>query len=148
MARTSELIAQYRNKTRLQDQQRQAQTQVDEISLQIDLDRSRRGENLELLRWYYMNERQDPFVSMLGIGSQSRYSAIVNGKSTLDNTEARKIETELNLPRGWLDRDNSKTIFLSNDEWQLVQELRRSEPNATTSLRETMKHMRLSRSEH
>jgi hypothetical protein len=123
-----EILANAKEKHRLAEQQQQFLAQVRALSLKVDLDPTRRGGNLLLLRWYFGNAHQENIARMLDI-SQSRYSTIENGKSLLDDNDARKIERELELPLGWLDRDHSKVIFLSNEKWLLVQEAKESRPH-------------------
>jgi hypothetical protein len=120
MTTVREILAYAKEKNRLAEQRQQVLAQVNELSLQIDLDPTRRGNNLLLLRCFFGNARQKSIARMLGI-SQSRYSTIESGKSPLDDNDARKIERELRLPLGWLDRDNSKAIFLPNEKWPLIQ---------------------------
>ena len=148
MSRLRELLAKAKETVRLHEQRREVQGRLRDIALDVDLDPARRGQNLRLLRWYFQNEHQEPFVRMLGIGSQSRYSAIENGRLTLDNKEARTIESELDLPLGWLDRDNSEAILLSNDEWQLIHALRKSIPEVAASLISTVTNIRVGRDGH
>jgi len=108
------------------------------ISDKIGLCPTRRPENLRLLRTRF-GEQQGDFVRMLGIGSQSYYSMIENGKATLDDHQARAIESNLSLPLGWLDRDNSiGLLYLSNDEYMLIHMLKRLEPAVTKSLVELL----------
>ncbi len=92
-----------------------------------------------------MSEHQNSFVDMLGIGSQSYYSNIESCKTQLCDNEARKVESDLGLPLGWLDRNNGEAIFFSSDELRLIQELRKSSPAATTVLIETIKNVRVDR---
>ena len=115
MTTLREILAFAKEKNRLAEQRQQVQTQVSDLSLKVNLDSTRRGSNLLLLRCFFRNAHQENIARMLGI-SQSRYSTIENGKSLLDDIDARQIESELGLPLGWLDRDNSKAIFIPNEK--------------------------------
>lgn len=145
MTKLRELLAAAKKKIEVQGQQRLAQDQVNSVSSQLKLNPARRRENLRLLRTY-MDADQKEFVSMLGVGCQSLYSRFERGESQLDDKQARKIESGVGLPPGWLDRDNGATILLSNDEWHLIHELRKSSPEATLALIQTAKSLRLGRS--
>lgn len=148
MTKLKEMIARAKEQIRSAQQMHQLQAQVADIAHKVELNSARRGDNLHLLRCVFGNVHQENFVRMLGIGSQSRYSAIENGKSPLDDNEARKVESELNLSLGWLDRNNNDGLFLSNDEWLLIRALRESRPEAAASLVDMVNNVRASRSEH
>ncbi len=145
MSMLKELLAAARSRSAARDHERAAQVRVDAVAAELKLNPTRRSGNLRLLRTY-MNADQQDFVSMLGIGSQSFYSRIERGDSQLDDRQARKIESEIDLSPGWLDRDNGQGMLVSNSEWQLIQELRNAAPEATFSLIETAKSFRACRS--
>lgn len=127
MTKLREILAYAEEKTRLTQQRQQVLAQVIDLSLKVDLDSTRRGENLRFLRCFFGNAHQENIARMLGI-SQSRYSTIENGKSPLDDNDARKIERELGLDLGWLDRDNGSAILMSNEKWLLIQGIKESHP--------------------
>ena len=127
MTTVREILAYAKEKNRLAEQRQQVQAQVSDLSLKVDLDSTRRGNNLLFLRCYFGNAHQENIARMLGF-SQSRYSTIENGKSPLDDNDARKIERELKLDLGWLDRDNGKAIFMSNEKWLLIHGAKESRP--------------------
>ncbi|PUE07057.1 hypothetical protein B9Z51_14275 [Limnohabitans sp. T6-5] len=82
-----------------------------------------RPENLRLLRAFF-NATQDDFAALLGIIGQSLYSQYERGLRELETIDARRIEQSLNIPEKWLDRKNSNSLFLSQDEQSLVNEIR------------------------
>lgn len=140
MSRLKELLEQAKKRSILLEKQKELQKQAQIISQEIDLNPERRGDNLRLLR-AYMNEYQDNFVAMLGIGSQSNYSKLETGDSLLDDIDARRIESDMGLPIGWLERNNGDAIFLSNDEFQLIKAIRQSPPEATLALTEAVRKL-------
>jgi len=141
MSRLKELLERAKARSMLFEQQKELQKQAQVISQEVDLNPDRRSDNLRLLR-AYMNAHQDNFVAMLGIGSQSNYSKMETGDSLLDEVAARRIESDLGLPIGWLERNNGDAIFLSNDEFQLIKAIRQSPPEATLALTEAVKKLR------
>lgn len=144
MTALKRLLAAAKERSRALDERRQAQAEGMSVSTKFESNPARRGENLRILR-AFMSGHQYSFVDMLGIGSQSYYSNIECGKTQLCDNEARKVESDLGLPLGWLDRNNGEAIFFSSDELRLIQELRKSSPAATTALIETMKNVRADR---
>jgi hypothetical protein len=93
------------------------------VSRKSPLDRSRRAENLRLLR-AYMNVLQEDLSKTLRLNSQPYYSTVERGKKQLAESEARRIETNFGLPPGWMDRNNIDGLLLSRVELELINELR------------------------
>lgn len=102
----------------------------------------RRGENLRLLRAFLNNPPQTDLAEALGLGSQSNYSSVERGEKPLTAAKARRIEKDLDLPGGWLERNNADSLFLSPEELDLVLELRRSSVEATLSLTSVVQAIR------
>ncbi len=144
MTTIKDLLAAMKERETMRDRRLQVQVEIDAISDRIGLNPARRRDNLRLLRGLF-SEHQDEFASMLEICSQSTYSRLESGKSELDDNQARKVEFTLNLPLGWLDRDNGAAIQISNEEFELIQELKKSAPDGTASLIQAVKNIRLSR---
>lgn len=99
----------------------------------VELNPMRRSENLRLLR-AYMSATQAVFSRFLKVSSTSMYSTYETGRNILPDRDARRIESDLGLPKGWFERNHADDLFLSPDEVELVAELRRSPPNATKAL--------------
>jgi transcriptional regulator with XRE-family HTH domain len=97
-----------------------------------------RPENLRLLRALF-NAKQASFAPLLGMRNQKQYSLIETGDQPLSPDAAREIERELGIPENWLDRNNSNSLFLSQDEPSLVNEIRGVKPEAALKLAETVK---------
>lgn len=144
MSRLKELLEIARARSKELEKKSELQRQAQSISHQIDLNPDRRADNLRLLR-AYINAHQDSFVEILKLGSQSNYSKIERGESPLGSESARHIESELGLPIGWLERNNSDAIFLSNDEFQLIQTVRHAPADATIALVDAIKKLRSNR---
>lgn len=141
MTKLKDIFEAARARSKALDQRKEIQGRVDAINEKFSLNDARRGDNLRILR-AFMQAHQEDFVSMLRVGIQSVYSKIERGETPLDNDQARKIESALNLSLGWLDRDNAAALFFSNDEFLLIQEIRNSVPEATTALIEAVKTLR------
>jgi hypothetical protein len=125
-------------KTAALAQKQKDKAAIASVSAKIGLDSTRRPDNLRLLR-SFLGEQQGDFVRMLGIGSQSFYSMVENRKAMLDDSQARSIESNLSLPLGWLDRDNSLgLLYLSNENYLLIKLLKGLAPAVTASLVEML----------
>lgn len=107
----------------------------------IELNPVRRSENLRLLR-AYMSATQSVFSRVLKISSPAMYSNYETGKKHLPAGDARRIESELGLPKGWFERNHADDLFLSPDEVELIAELRRSQPNATKAFLNAIRSIR------
>jgi transcriptional regulator with XRE-family HTH domain len=142
MATIKEILDLAKKRSEELERRKDLNAKVDVLSRKIKLDPERRSENLRLLR-AYMNAHQDSFVGMLGIGSQSMYSKIERGESTLSEAEARSIEEELSLPLGWLDRNNGDSIFLTNEELLLIKSLKGVSASAILATQEAIEKLRL-----
>ncbi|WIM04642.1 MAG: hypothetical protein OHM77_07985 [Candidatus Nitricoxidivorans perseverans] len=108
-----------------------------DIAGTINLDKTRRPENLRLLRTH-ANKHQRDFCSFSSLGpsafSSSQCSNIERGKAILTDIQARQIELSHDLPVGWLDRDNSVGLRLTNDEWRVIQLLRKAPQEARPAI--------------
>lgn len=98
------------------------------------------AENFRLLR-ALQNVGQALVVQKLRIRNQSAYSSLENGKTELGQSQARLIEDQNSLPEGWLNRNNAEMLFLSNMEFELISKLRKSDPQATSSMVAMLKHL-------
>ena len=94
----------------------------EKLTSDLDLSHNRRGLNLKLLRDHF-GVKQETFCELLNV-TQSKLSNFERNDPVLSEYEARRYEKEFGLPSGWLDRDNSAFLFLSNEEILLISELR------------------------
>jgi transcriptional regulator with XRE-family HTH domain len=100
-----------------------------------------RLENMRLLR-AFINSTQKDFATLLSIdGGQTKYSQLERGEQDLLASEARRIERELGIPDNWLDRSNSHSLFMSQDEQSLINEIRGANPGAALALADAVKQM-------
>lgn len=113
-----------------------------EAPREFQVDASRRSENLRLLR-AYLNVRQEDLSQTLGLSSQSYYSCVERGDKNLAAWEARRMEADLDLPDGWLDRNNVDGLLLSNAELTLIRELRGASQEVVKSLTDVVKGMKI-----
>ena len=142
MTGLKELLARVRESSqKLREKQAESIAQYGAVADRLDLNAKKRSENLRLLR-AFMDEYQEDFKRLVMIGSQSTYSKIESGEVDFPARSARQIESELDLPIGWFDRDNGSGLFLTNDELNLVQELRKSPLDATEILLKAIQSLR------
>ena len=128
-----ELLEDLRRRSSLKNEVSAMQEKVFDLSHRLNLDSSRRGENLRLLR-SYLNVTQEQFVEALLLRSQGECSRIERGDVDVGDAKARMIELDLGLAIGWLDRNNGEALFLKNDEIQVIKELRKFPDKATNAL--------------
>ncbi len=81
-----------------------------------------RQANFKLIRLVAFNTAQKNFAKILNL-SQSEYSQYERGERAIHPHYARKLEEELKLPNGWMDRDNA-ALFLDEVEFELICKLR------------------------
>lgn len=146
MSRLKELLERAKARSAQLERQKELQQKAQTISQEIDLNPDRRSDNLRLLR-AYINAHQDSFVEMLSLGSQSGYSKVERGEAMLGSGDARRIESELNLPVGWLERNNGDAMFLSNEEFQLIQAIREAPTDATIAVTDAIRKLQPKREE-
>lgn len=111
----------------------------------FSLNPERRSENLRLLRAYMGGSSQENFRRMLKISSQATYSNHERGDPPLSVEDARRIELDLKLPKGWFERNNTDALFLGGAEFDLVQEMKECAPNATSALLTAVRSIRTQR---
>lgn len=82
-----------------------------------------RQKNLYLLR--YFHEGLGNFAKVLEpIANEAALIRMGQGKAELSDDMARNIETNLDLPKGWMDRDNEMILKrMTSDEYDLVRAL-------------------------
>lgn len=67
--------------------------------------RNLRSRNLDLIRW--LNHGHEHTANKLAVVTNSNYlSRMATGDMEISDEMASQIESTLNLPSGWLDRDN------------------------------------------
>lgn len=125
--------------------QRKAQEQAaysERISLAeshgVEYDERRRVENLRLLRSYF-NATQEDFAGLLGLSGQPEYSQIETGSKAIPSSAARRIEQRLSIPENWLDRDNSKALFISLAQFAVLMEIGKRSDEAARALAEAIR---------
>jgi transcriptional regulator with XRE-family HTH domain len=139
MPTTAELIAGF--KARLLNQKQEAHDRLQSANDHgIKYSAVYRKENLRLLREFF-NASQEQFAILLGVSSQSAYSQLERGDQDLSSTTVRKIERDLGIPENWFDRDNSISLFLSQDEIALVNEVRGAKPKIALTLADLIKSL-------
>lgn len=100
------------------------------------------AENFRLLR-ALLDIGQELVWQKLELRNQTELSKLENGHIRLERSRARALEVENSLPDGWMDRDNAEMLFLSNDEFELIGEIRKSGRQAASSLVEMLKQVRI-----
>lgn len=136
---TEKLIAEY--KSRIEQQKQETQSRLQSATDHgIKYSATHRRDNLRMLRVFF-NATQEQFSILLEVISQSKYSQLERGDQNLSSDTVRKIELDLGIPENWFDRDNSISLFLSQDEIALINEVRRSTPNVTLALANLMRSL-------
>lgn len=78
-----------------------------------------RANNLSLAR--YMNFGHNNTAQMVSSVVNSNYlSKMALGQMEFDNYTARRIESALELPSGWLDQNNSMFLKLTDEQYKLL----------------------------
>jgi len=139
MQTQAELIAKYKA-IRLRRHEEEQVRLRSAVEHGIKYSAQHRAENLRLLRTFF-NATQEDFATLLGISGQSKYSQLERGEQDLLTSEARRIENDLGIPANWLDRSNSNSIFMSQDEQALINEIRVANPRVALTLAETVKQL-------
>ncbi len=82
--------------------------------------RTTRSTNLDLIRW--LNYGHENTAKKLSAVTNTNYlSKMATGDMEISDQAARTIEKTLELPVGWLDRDNIAMLNLSPTEFELRQ---------------------------
>ena len=139
MTTSEKLIAEF--KARIEQQKQKVQDRLQSATEHgIKYSATHRKNNLRILRAFF-NATQEQFAILLELASQSKYSQLERGDQDLSASTARKIELDLGIPENWFDRDNSVSLFLSQDEIALVNEVRRAKPKVTLTLADLIKSL-------
>ena len=142
MTRLRELLAIAKERSQmLRVNEFERMEKYDSVADRLVLNKKNRSNNLRILR-AFMDEYQDEFKRLVMIGSQSTYSKVESGDIDFPEKTARMVESELDFPIGWFDRDNTAGLFASNEELSLLQELRKSPSDVTTALLDVIHKLR------
>jgi hypothetical protein len=78
--------------------------------------RTLRSNNLDLIRW--MNYGHENTAEKLApvISNAAYLSKMATGDMEISDRKARAIEKELNLPTGWMDRDNEAVLVTPSED--------------------------------
>lgn len=86
--------------------------------------RTTRSRNLDLIRW--LNFGHESTAKKLASVTNSNYlSKMATGDMEIGDRKARALEKTLELPAGWIDRDNVAMLKMSASEFELYQLLAR-----------------------
>jgi len=75
-----------------------------------------------------------------GIANWKYISDFALGTRTVSDYTARAIEDRLNLPRGWLDRDNAAFLKSTTDEFEIFSLVRWTTPEIRAAMRTLILH--------
>jgi hypothetical protein len=98
-----------------------------------------RKENLRMIR-EILPSRQGDIGELFGY-SQPDISLFEGGKKSIPDLLCKKIESELDLPTGWMSRDN-KGIRLSAEEYELIVGLRSITPKVNQQIHSLINELR------
>jgi hypothetical protein len=75
------------------------------------------SKNLDLIRWMnFGNARTAKLLSSV-ISNATYLSKMATGEMVIHGNEAVAIERKLNLPKGWMDRDNLELLTMSAEDF-------------------------------
>ena len=85
--------------------------------------RTIRSTNLDLIRW--LNHGHESTADKLSALTNANYlSKMATGDMAIDDKMARSIESTLELPQGWMDRENLRILKMSAEAYQLSEATR------------------------
>lgn len=95
--------------------------------------RSTRSRNLDLIRW--LNHGHENTAKKLASVTNANYlSKMATGDMEISDRKARTIEKALDLPVGWMDRENVAMLKMPATEFQLYQTVSRYHDEAKAAL--------------
>tara|TARA_R110002072_G_scaffold139621_8_gene283408 strand:+ start:1379 stop:1696 length:318 start_codon:yes stop_codon:yes gene_type:complete len=85
--------------------------------------RTIRSTNLDLIRW--LNYGHESTANKLSALTNANYlSKMATGDMAIDDEMARSIESTLELPPGWMDRDNLGVLKMPVEAYKLSEAIR------------------------
>lgn len=104
-----------------------------------------RSKNLDYLRW--MHGGQNAIAKkLIRLANYAYISEMANGLRGISDEDARKIEELLALAIGWLDRDHSCLIEMSNLDFELCCYITKLSDRSKESLLQFLVHLKPSES--
>jgi hypothetical protein len=96
-----------------------------------------RAKNLRLVIGFMFGNHQTSFSNTVSGIINSNYvsKATFDDNRQLSDFEASRIEEQLQLPKGWFDRDNASLVQLDESDFQLVELLLSAEADMKIALR-------------
>ena len=93
-----------------------------------------RSKNLDLIRW--LNHGHENTAKKLAaiITNTNYLSKMATGDMEISDRKARSIEKTLDLPTGWLDRNNVELLHMTYTEFKLHEQLDNCSDNAKDGL--------------
>ena len=92
-----------------------------------------RSNNLNLIRWLH-NGHNNTAKILSSLINSNLLSQIATNKKDMPDDLARRIEKELSLPNGWMDRDNKSAILMGHTDFNLYFKTKNLPPAAKNSL--------------
>lgn len=100
--------------------------------------RTTRAQNLELIRWLNLGH-ENTAKKLVNLTNANYLSKMATGDMDISDNIARKIELTLNMPLGWLDRDNLSLIKMSALDYELHQVAKLLSDSSKTALLQLIK---------
>jgi hypothetical protein len=103
--------------------------------------RTTRSRNLDLIRWLNFGH-ENTAKKILSLTNANYLSKMATGDMDISDQMARDIESELDMPMGWLDRDNIDVIGMDKLEyeaWQAMKSLSNESKSAMLAFLRTLK---------
>lgn len=100
-----------------------------------------RSKNLDLIRWLNYGHVKTA-KKLKAVVTNDRYlSKMATGDMAISDHKARSIEKALDLPTGWLDRNNLELLQMSSSEFALNSQLHNCSDNAKNGLAQFLSSM-------
>ena len=100
-----------------------------------------RANNLDLIRWINGGHQCTAQILKKSISNECLLSDLALGKKMISDYVARNIEKDINLPEGWLDRDNISFINkLTKNDFELANILLSLSDEAKEGLQKFLNH--------
>ena len=96
--------------------------------------RTTRSTNLDLIRWLNFGHERTAKKLASVITNSAYLSKMATGDMEVSDRKARVIEKELNLPSGWMDRDNTAILKTPAEDLSLLQSLSKLSAEAKSVL--------------
>lgn len=82
--------------------------------------KDRRSDNLNLIRKILIGRHKDTAKELAKVANSNYISQMATGDMEISDHQAREIEITLQLPCGWMDRDNIQLLKIEATEFNIL----------------------------